>query len=230
MPAPKTIAEHLDAELTADSGFHTPFRVHVFRPFDDDIYAEILARLPPDECYRQLPHRDALRDDGTSTRLVLHLKQERIQELPDSLIRYWTILSGQLKSHTVTQVFRKHMQPQLQRRFGDWAQAPLHPSLLLFRDFSGYRIKPHPDSKEKVITVHMYLPDDDSQKDLGTTFYDRDQAGEFQPAWTVDYLPNTAYAFTVSRRSWHGTEFRHASAKPRNSMMLIYYAQPYDGY
>lgn len=228
----QSIAEHLDAALSADTGWHVPFRVHVFKPFADDVYQEILERLPDSKFYRQLPHRDALREDGSSTRLVLMLKDERIDELPGALQKFWRVVSFVLKGIAVKEVFRKHMAAQLQKRFSEipLADIPLHPALLLLRDFAGYKINPHPDSADKVITCQMYLPDDASQRSLGTSFYRKTDSGEFERERMVEHVPNQAYAFTVTRHSWHGCDFAFSSNKPRNSMMLIYYQKPYDDY
>jgi hypothetical protein len=74
----------------------------------------------------------------------------------------------------------------------------------LLRDFAGYRISPHPDSSKKACTVQFYLPSDDSQSDLGTSFYSRNADGSFVEEHKLPFLPNTGYGFKVSDNSWHG--------------------------
>ena len=42
---------------------------------------------------------------------------------------------------------------------------------VLYKDSDGYQIKPHPDTRNKVVTMQLYCPKDESQADLGTTLY-----------------------------------------------------------
>ena len=96
----------------------------------------------------------------------------------------------------------------------------MHPRPVLYTDLNGYAIKPHPDTRRKVLTMQIYLPQDESQRELGTAIYKISPMGVF--AWksyglvkdkTVPFLPNSGYAFVVIhpaysllRSSWHGRE------------------------
>jgi hypothetical protein len=81
----------------------------------------------------------------------------------------------------------------------------------------------------KTCTVQIYLPPDDAQRRLGTSFYRRSPDGKFELARTLEYMPNSAYCFTVGESSWHGTEFREFE-KPRDSLMLTYFKEPYTNF
>jgi len=226
----EAIARHLDAALGNDAGFSEPFRVHSFTPFADDLYTAILAHLPGDEFYRYMMHRDAVRPDGTSTRLVLLLKDERIGVLPEAQRLFWRDLVDALNSPAVRDVFRKHLARELRARFGTPVEdIPFYPAPMLLRDLDGYKITPHPDTSIKICTIQLYLPADDSQRQLGTSFYRRLADGTFETARTLEFRPNTGYCFTVTENSWHGALF-DSFAKPRNSLMLTYYREPFDGY
>ena len=81
---------------------------------------------------------------------------------------------------------------------------PMLPRPVLYTDLDGYAIKPHPDTRRKVLTMQIYLPADDSQRELGTAIYKVSPMGVF--AWksyglakekTFPFLPNTGYAFVV---------------------------------
>jgi hypothetical protein len=124
----------------------------------------------------------------------------------------------------------------------DWPIA-MHPRPTLYADFDGYSIKPHPDTRKKVLTMQIYLPQDDSQRELGTTIYKISPRGIFHwktyglvPEKTLPFLPNTGYAFVVIHprfaplsTSWHGREtISVVQGKPRLSILNTYYASPAD--
>jgi hypothetical protein len=108
----------------------------------------------------------------------------------------------------------------------------------LFHETQGYSIKPHPDTRKKVVTMQVALPGDDSQRDLGTEFYRRSlhpsdwlrEPRGFQVAKRMPFLPNTAYAFSVlntfSLKSWHGKTAIPGALGERNSLLNIWYQDP----
>ena len=57
----------------------------------------------------------------------------------------------------------------------------MYPQPVLYADFDGYAIKPHPDTRRKVLTIMIYMPEDESQRELGTTVYKISPMGVF--AW-----------------------------------------------
>ena len=118
---------------------------------------------------------------------------------------------------------------------------PMFPRPVVYADLDGYAIKPHPDTRRKVLTMQIYLPADDTQRDLGTTIYKISPMGVF--AWksygltkdkTLPFLPNTGYAFVVIhpaysllKSSWHGREAISVPVeKPRLSILNTYYREP----
>ena len=117
----------------------------------------------------------------------------------------------------------------------------MYPQPVLYADFDGYAIKPHPDTRRKVVTVLIYMPEDESQRDLGTSVYKISPMGVF--AWktyglvkekTAAFLPNAGFAFVVIRpahsllhTSWHGREtISLDNAKPRMTLLNTWYAKP----
>ena len=105
----------------------------------------------------------------------------------------------------------------------------------LFRELSSYRIKPHPDTRRKVVTMQISLPCDNSQRQLGTEFYKRSlnpltmlrEPRGFDIVKCTPYLPNSAYCFSVlnkvSWKSWHGRSTLPANSGIRNSILNIWY-------
>jgi hypothetical protein len=199
----QALIDHLDKALKEGNGFSAPFRVYFFDPFTADLYRDVLANLPHDDCYHDLRHEDATRPDGTSTRTVM--------VLDGNAPPFWRDLSSILCGSEVEHIFRKYL------GFG-----PARAAARLLRDFAGYRISPHPDSSKKACTVQFYLPQNDAQSDLGTSFFSRNADGSFVEGHKLPFLPNTGYAFRVAENSWHGTNFQ-VLKEPRNTLLITYY-------
>lgn len=221
------LPQTFDNALATCQVLSDPFRVFYFKPFADDLYAAILDHLPEDRFYQPMMHRDAMRPDGSSTRLIFALKSERIDLLPYAQKMFWRELADELKGDDVRAVFQKHLKADLELR----PDAPtLYPALILLRDLSGYKITPHPDTPSKVVTCQFYLPEDTKQSALGTSFYKRLDDGAMHKVCTLGFYPNSAYCFTVTDHSFHGTEFGEFAGAPRNTMMLNYYKLAFDKY
>lgn len=195
---------YLDSKLNTGLWLTSSFRVCYFKPFPTDFYPEILANLPSDKFYTPLPHEDAVRLDGTSTRTVVSL--DKIPSL------FWQALNIAFCSPALEEVLRKYLA----------FEGRVKPVARLFRDFTGYKINPHPDSSKKAATIQFYLPSDDSQTELGTSIYYKNSDGSFTETVKLPFLPNSAYAFKVTEKSWHGTNLPSFS-KPRDSLILTYY-------
>ncbi len=120
----------------------------------------------------------------------------------------------------------------------------MFPRPVVYADLDGYAIKPHPDTRRKVLTMQIYLPEDETQRDLGTTIYKISPMGVF--AWksyglvkdkTLPFLPNSGYAFVVIhpaysllKSSWHGREAISVPVeRPRLSILNTYYRESADG-
>jgi len=200
----RSLIEHLDAELDGAKGFADPFPVHFLKPFPAEFYPAVIANLPDDELYEDLIHKDAMRADGTSTR-----KMFSIDEYAPV---FWRDLSFVLCGPEVEDVFRDHI----------GFEGPVRAFCRLFRDFAGYRISPHPDSSKKAMTAQFYLPEDETQADLGTSFFSWRPSNGFEENCRLKFLPNTGYCFKVTENSFHGTNFSEIG-KPRDSLILTYY-------
>jgi hypothetical protein len=112
-------------------------------------------------------------------------------------------------------------EPELRARFGD-AMPELVAIPILYRDFPGYRIGIHPDTPKKIATLQFYLPEDESQIHLGTSFHCR-ASGGFVRHKTNSFLPNSAYAFVRTDESWHSVDELGPDEKVRNTIALTFY-------
>jgi len=90
--------------------------------------------------------------------------------------------------------------------------------ILLVRDLPGYSIPPHTDSVSKIITVLIYLPEDNSMEEEGTSIYTPKKDGftcktgqhyrfeDFEKVKTMPFRPNSMFAFARTDNSFHGVE------------------------
>ena len=218
------IAQHLAATVRSSAVDATPFQhLELTRVFPPDFYAEMLANLPDTRFYGDLQHSDARLPNGRSARRKLELRPARLRHLPPKQREIWTAVSLALLSEEVGAAYREQFSSVLDARF----QRPVremkfHPAAMLLRDLGGYKISIHTDSPRKAVTTQYYLPKDETQKHLGTSFHVK-TGGDFQEVCRMDFAPNTGYAFPVAPDSWHGVGQMQDSDGERNSIMLIYY-------
>jgi hypothetical protein len=222
----------LDAEV-----FHKPYPLIHFRDFfPSDFYSRLLQRFPDIDRFAGL--------NGDGTRREYHLYDERSDPGSEEGREIWGIVRRVLSSPEIALALREKLDEGFRIRANGSREGwpiPMFPRPVLYTDLDGYAIKPHPDTRRKVLTMQIYLPSDDTQRDLGTTIYKISPLGVF--AWksyglvkekTLPFLPNTGYAFVVIhpaysllRASWHGREaIRVPVSKPRLSILNTYYREP----
>jgi hypothetical protein len=205
---------------------HHPFdHVVMDNVFDADSYASLLAAMPDRHFYHELKHRDALRADGTSTRQRLYLFPELLRRLPAEPRRMWTTVAAALSSPELENAFKRKFRAALEERFRKPVERiGMFPVPILLRDQPGYRIGIHSDKFTKAITVQFYLPNDDSQRHIGTIFHEGQSGAGAEKTTQMPFLPASGYAFPVSlTKSWHSAAPTTTSDGERASMMVTYY-------
>jgi hypothetical protein len=225
-----------DSILYAEA-FRKPYPLIRFRDFfPSDFYARLLQRFPDVDRFAGL--------NGDGTRREYALYDERSDPGSEESGALWGIVRRVLTSPEIASALREKLDEGFRirsKRSGEGWPISMHPRPVLYTDLNGYAIKPHPDTRRKVLTMQIYLPADDSQRDLGTTIYKISPMGVF--AWksyglakdkTLPFLPNTGYAFVVIHpaysllsSSWHGREAISVPVeKPRLSILNTYYRDP----
>ena len=180
-----------NARLDRDPFSH----VYVESAFPPDLYAVILDALPDTRSTRPTtlasmrrrlrparPSRASSLVEGllhvSSSRYTLPLSEGGLARLPDSIRAVWTGVAAALRSPDVKAQIFERFADDCPAVFAPIAPASerieAHPRPTLIRDFSGYWIAPHPDTRAKIVTVQFYLARDQSQHDLGTALYRRD--------------------------------------------------------
>ena len=216
--------------------FEAPYPLIVFRDFfPDDFYRLLLRRFPDNDRFVQL--------NGEGTRRQYSLYDDRTEPGSEEGRAAWSIVRRALASLEIASALRTKLDAGFRIRAKGSREGwpiPMYPRPVVYADLDGYAIKPHPDTRRKVLTMQIYLPADDSQRALGTTIYKISPMGVF--AWksygltkdkTLPFLPNSGYAFVVIhpaysllKSSWHGREAISVPVdKPRLSILNTYYRE-----
>ena len=215
------IAAVNEAELRTDPFDH----VYMTGVLDPSRYAALLAAMPDRQFYHELKHQDALRKDGSSTRLRMYLYPELLARLPEHERETWLPVAEALCSPELELAFKNKFRGSLEERFGRSVEKiGLYPIPILLRDQPGYRIGIHSDVKKKAITVQFYLPADERQRHIGTLFHES-RSGEGAAKTTqMPFMPASGYAFPVAlTKSWHSAATTTPEDGERVSMMVTYY-------
>ena len=204
--------------------------------FPEDVYRRLLKSWPDLDRYVDL--------NGARTRKQYTLWDQRVEAGDPERTALWRTVSDALSAPEIQAALRERLKKGLEMRSkgsGDGWPVPMYPQPVLYADFDGYAIKPHPDTRRKVLTMLIYMPEDESQRELGTTVYKISPMGVF--AWktyglvkekTTAFLPNAGFAFAVIHpahsllhASWHGREtISLDNAKPRMTLLNTWYAKP----
>lgn len=212
--------------------------------FPDDVYRRLIASFPSPDCYRVFSYSKHA-PGGVSNRGRFGLSNEELAALPDEQRSLWMVVRDALGSPEFKQAVFDRLAVGLAYRFGvsndEAAKVDGYPLPELFRETSGYRIKPHPDTRHKLVTMQIALPSDDSQREIGTEFYRRSvnpltmlrEPRGFEVVKRAPFLPNMGYAFVVINalrlKSWHGRTELAGQSGVRNTILNIWYAKPEDG-
>lgn len=189
--------------------------------FPDDLYAELLERLPVDDVLDAIEHPDAVAPDGRKTRRLLDLTEASLSRIKAQDRPFWRMMMDVLTAPAIAAAVVAKFRTTLQARFGN-VLPELIAVPLLYRDYPGYRIGIHPDAESKIATLQFYLPRDESQSHLGTSFHRRVEGG-FERLKTNAFLPNSAYAFVRTDESWHSVDTLADDEQARNTIALTFY-------
>lgn len=195
--------------------------------FTPRFYERLLALMPARSRFHDLRHRDAMRADGSSSRLRMYLYPEHLWRLPAPQRALWMSISRMLRSQALQDEFKRKFRQSLETRFGRGiGELSFYPIPILVCDLPGYCIGIHADVLSKAITVQFYLPKDATQRHLGTVFHHGRSGEDAERTVAMDFMPASGYAFAVmERESWHSVRRTTEADGERFSIMLTYYVQ-----
>jgi hypothetical protein len=221
-----TVEQQLVAAVDRTELKHRPFdHIYMEDVLEPDTYAALLAAMPDRQFCHYLKHSDAVRKDGTSTRLRMYLYPELLSRLPEEQRFIWLPLAEALCSPELELAFKRKFRGALEERFKKPVEKiGVYPIPILLRDQPGYHIKIHSDVATKAITVQFYLPGDERQRHIGTIFHEAKSGEGAKRTTQMAFMPSSGYAFPVSlRKSWHSATTVRETDGERVSMMVTYY-------
>jgi hypothetical protein len=186
--------------------------------FPEDFYARLRAHLPSEPQLRTLKSFGRVGETYSESRLVLPLEREHTARLEPGQRAFWDELMGWLLDASFGQLMVAKFGAYLQHRFKDLAAQHFIDEAMVVRDKTTYSLGPHTDSKQKVLSFLFYLPPDASRAHLGTSLYVPNDPQfacpggphhpfeRFRRMLTMEYRPNTLFAFMKTPRAFHGVE------------------------
>ena len=191
--------------------------------FPADVYSRMLDLMPARQDYRAMSGR-AKKAQTVEVRTKLDLFPEWIRNLPAAKQDVWSEVGQALCSTQVRQAFMRRLAVGLEKRFGPGHESvDTYPIPVLTRDVPGYKIKIHPDTRYKAMTVQLYLPRDRSIEHVGTVFHSRNADGTYQVRAKMPFAPNSGYAFAVGEDTYHSVDVVGPEVQTRDSILLTYF-------
>ena len=210
--------------------------------FPTDVFQQLLTAFPSSAYFTKANPKHHTNEYGGSTRQRMNLTEASLDSLSDPQHILWATVRAAFGSAEVRDIIFLKLANGLCRRFGvdreHVATIPAFPRGQLYSETDGYRIAPHPDTREKIVTMQFAFPSDNSLVDVGTEFYSRSfnpmsylrEPRGFTIAKAMPFLPNHAYAFSVLNdiglKSWHGRSTIPPMNCVRNTLLHIWYAEP----
>lgn len=141
--------------------------------------------------------------------------------------------SGEKKNHYLKlyKWFRHVMIPAILKIYNIDQKNITHDELLYVHDETGYILEPHTDVREKIVSILMYMPDDESisqagtnilvpkEKDFKDKFNMRLKESDFDIFKTTKFIPNNMFSFVRSDNSFHSVS-KLEDSTPRK--LLLY--------
>ena len=240
--------EHLIQRIAATPALEEPFsHFYLENALPQDVYEQVLTHLPNPNLYGGSNERYVKGEaTGGYVRWLFMLQPQKLAALSAEQQDLWRGIAAALTAPELKRAVFTKLAKDLAFRYGvpesETGQLSGYARPTLYRETEGFEIPPHPDTRKKVVTMHLYLPADRSQLDLGTALYRRKLLAwpfggwqhKFEKVKQFVFQPNSGYAFVVNnaltKKSWHGRETLPANAGVRNTLLNTFYETPRDGY
>jgi hypothetical protein len=210
--------------------------------FPADVYERLLDSYPRADYFSKANPKHHTNEYGGSTRQRMSLNESALTALPENEHTLWATMRAVVGCRETRDAIFSKLATGLCHRFrvdrDQLSTIPAFPRGQFYSEVEGYRIAPHPDTREKIVTMQFAFPKDDSLKHVGTEFYQRSinplnllrEPRGFSVVKSMPFLPNHAYAFSVLNeigyKSWHGRSTIPPMNSIRNTLLHIWYGEP----
>lgn len=185
--------------------------------FPDAFYQYLLANLPADESYIPIDAAGLTTGNSYSERSIFQLNDASLEKLSGLDRPFWNQVALALRCSDFLNVNMQKFAPWLPECQQITESMPtMFPEALLVRDRTGYKLGPHTDAVDRVLSLLFYLPRDLSLESEGTALfmpvdpnfkcpggphYDFD---DFVQVKRIPFKPNSLVAFVSTDQSFHG--------------------------
>lgn len=197
-----------------------PFpHVYVENIFPSDFYANLRANWPDFGAFTSLADTGRVSKGAYRERFVLPFTPSDIASLPNDRRSFWSDFGEWIMADRFREKMIQKFEAYAKQRFGDDREyCEFESDALLVRDMTNFSIGPHSDAPHRLLSLLFYCPDDEAMKHLGTSIYvpldptfrcpggPHHPHSKFQKVITMEYRPNTLFAFFKTDNSFHGVE------------------------
>lgn len=203
--------------------------------FCDNFYQYVKSLLPPLNQLERLNATNLVSKNYPDQRYALIIKnfrndyQSLYEKVKDSKLRFNLI--------KLSNWFSAIFKPKLLKIFNVEDNEKIDYELAFCVDTKGYKLSPHTDVKEKIITCLMYLPDDSSLLNFGTNILipkDKNlynskikdsisyKDNNFEILKTTKFIENNTFSFKRSDCSFHSVSELTVEAERKFLLFTIY--------
>jgi len=192
---------------------------YVEQVFPDDFYGRLRANWPESSSLVSLPDTGRVSKGAYEERFVLPLTETGLNRLSVDRRAFWAELADWLMAYRFLAAMMEKFGRHVNERLGqELPRVRFHADALVVRDHTNYKIGPHTDAPHRLLSLLFYCPDTDDMRRLGTSIYvphDPDfrckggphyKHSMFQKIKTMEYKPNSLFAFFKTDNSFHGVE------------------------
>lgn len=189
------------------------------RVFPDSLYAEMRRRLPSSDAYTSLADTGRVTKGAYRERTVLFFDDRSLGAMTSDSAAFWGGIRELLLDRDVMELLIAKFDGPIQRRFAHTnANVEVEPEAYLVRDRTNYAIGPHTDAPHRLVSALFYIPADDRWRAHGTSLYVPKDGrftceggphyapAPFERMATMEFMPNTLFAFAKTDNSFHGVE------------------------